>query len=455
MNESQHNLNDSTFLDLHLWSESDNLKEAIDVVYKDHLSDLGQERAIKKQLKALLMNFIERYRVSPSGYIHYSRNKSYYSERKQGMGNPLGVSQKIRDVCDRLEELTLIEQHKGTFKPIKKQTRIRPTQKFIDEYFTPYNLLECAVDYHKTFPLVRIKETPEWFDFIPAKYRENKFKLPQRKALSTKAKTLEKQLNKYNALLDRTTITLDKDVKYREKRKRIYRIFGDEKLSIHGRFYGGWWIEIKSSYRSYILINGNKTVELDYKAQHPHMLYAIVLQERLGDYSFHNDDPYNIKIGDTDSLYPRNLVKLAFMCCLNAANEKAAHEVLKYKYEEVLKNPNASQGQKTEAQELLSFVKNPKDFKAFMDDFKKAHIAVASYFYNNWWKDLMFFDSQICAYIIDTMSAKEIAVLTVHDSFIVEEKHEHTLKDVMKDAYAAIDMPLALPSIVSKSRTDI
>ena len=53
----------------------------------------------------------------------------------------------------------------------------------------------------------------------------------------------------------------------------IKRVFNNASWKQGGRWYGGWWQSIKSNSRKHITINGSPTVELDYKALHPFMLY--------------------------------------------------------------------------------------------------------------------------------------------------------------------------------------
>ena len=58
-------------------------------------------------------------------------------------------------------------------------------------------------------------------------------------------------------------------------KRSLYRVFNNGKLTNGGRFYGGWWQNIKKDYRRAITINGGTTAELDYSSLHPSMLYAL------------------------------------------------------------------------------------------------------------------------------------------------------------------------------------
>jgi hypothetical protein len=58
-------------------------------------------------------------------------------------------------------------------------------------------------------------------------------------------------------------------------RRTLYRVFNNSSFKQGGRFYGAWWQSVPREYRGLIRINGKPTVELDYRAIHPRILYAL------------------------------------------------------------------------------------------------------------------------------------------------------------------------------------
>ena len=94
-------------------------------------------------------------------------------------------------------------------------------------------------------------------------------------------------------------------------KRTLRRVFGRGSFERGGRFYGGWWQNIPSAYRSVISINGKPTIEMDYSQYHPNILYNLH-QAVLG-----NEDAYDRILGHEH----RDLSKQIFNACLNASKE--------------------------------------------------------------------------------------------------------------------------------------
>lgn len=77
--------------------------------------------------------------------------------------------------------------------------------------------------------------------------------------------------------------------------RTVYRVFNNSDWEHGGRFNGAWWISCPSPLRPYVLIDGKRTVEVDYSGLHAAMLYAQVGQPIP-------NDPYErclTKVGNT------------------------------------------------------------------------------------------------------------------------------------------------------------
>ena len=58
-------------------------------------------------------------------------------------------------------------------------------------------------------------------------------------------------------------------------KKFLYRVFNNSSMELGGRHYGGWWQTVPSEWRQRIVIDCEKTVEVDYAQQHFRMLYQF------------------------------------------------------------------------------------------------------------------------------------------------------------------------------------
>jgi hypothetical protein len=103
--------------------------------------------------------------------------------------------------------------------------------------------------------------------------------------------------------------------------KTVRRIFNKSSFSYGGRYYGGWWQNIPSELRKYIILNRDYTVEIDYSGLHIYLLYALK-GINFADLAI---EPY---------LYPKekdplNLRKIIKTMTLAAINSKSKEECIK------------------------------------------------------------------------------------------------------------------------------
>lgn len=180
---------------------------------------------------------------------------------------------------------------------------------------------------------------------------------------------------------------------------KLYRVFNDGRFDHGGRFYGGWWQNVPSSYRRLITINGLPTMEIDFSGMQLAMLYARVGQQLEG-------DAYTVKgIGSEF----RPLIKTATFKLINAEGNirLPANAVL------------------------------PKDvsWKDLQEAIIERHKPIAKFFHSGEGIRLQRLDADIAEDVILRMMDKGILALPIHDSFIVTEDHADLLADVMKDAY--------------------
>ena len=182
--------------------------------------------------------------------------------------------------------------------------------------------------------------------------------------------------------------------------RSLHRIFNNGSFQLGGRFYGGWWQNIPQEYRRRIAIDGEPTVEADYAALHPRLLYA---KEGLDS----ADDPYDIGLDPRH----RGWVKQAFNALINAGPRGIA-QPRDYDPAEV-----------------------GLEHKALLDRVRAHHQPIAKHFYTGAGLELQFVDSCIAEHVMLHFADRGIACLPVHDSFIIQERYTDELVEIMYCAY--------------------
>ena len=226
------------------------------------------------------------------------------------------------------------------------------------------------------------------------------------------------------------------------------RIF-NESLDYGGRFYGASHLTLPKAQREQLLIDGEVTVEPDFKAMHFTLLYAqvgIELNPVI-------DDPYLIDGFD------RQTAKLASLVLLNSedigrfkanitksGNPKNKGVMEAYKADMELFIKRSSQGLPTEQPRKPAIAKGfiwgmPDDIKGgdLLDSICKRHEPIAHLFgAEKIGVSLQNVDSNIMAKTIQQLTALDIPTLPVHDSLRCRESDCDTVINAMKLAYKAV-----------------
>ncbi|WP_432201320.1 hypothetical protein ACRAQ7_03710 [Erythrobacter sp. W53] len=199
--------------------------------------------------------------------------------------------------------------------------------------------------------------------------------------------------------------------------KDIYRVFNNGDLmkpqfTHGGRLFGGWWMNIPEELRSAITIGSQPTIELDYAACHPRMLYHLRGLDC-------DCDPYRLKeIAEYEKLKGhkrdtyRPCIKWLFQILLNGRGRPDIVDVPK------------------EVQIPPGF-----DIKQLVDLIKTTHASIADSFETGIGLELMRLESDIALVIVTTAMRKGWAVLPIHDSFIATTDHTDSLRELMNTSY--------------------
>jgi hypothetical protein len=185
-------------------------------------------------------------------------------------------------------------------------------------------------------------------------------------------------------------------------RRTLYRVFNNRSFEQGGRFYGAWWQSVPREYRRLIRINGKPTVELDYRAIHPRILYALEGIE-------YESDPYDVGLDPKH----RDLVKVVLNKMINAPDKIAKPEGF------------------DSAGLDISFA----EFQALI---RKKHETIAKYFKTGFGLRAQFIDSQIAERVLLHFAKHSIPCLPIHDSFIMHHGYEAELDDEMRKAFKEV-----------------
>lgn len=220
-------------------------------------------------------------------------------------------------------------------------------------------------------------------------------------------------LDEINAKFDTTdiattrTLTIhDKKPEYRGRKVRLHRVFNRGNFDCGGRFYGGWWQNVKSHVRPAITIDGQHTIEADFRGFNPAVLLAEAGQPIP-------DDPYCPIVGASAPDDLRDHAKSTLAALLNS---------------------------KTGTTE------EPRDFdrtrwgmtaKGFRQKVLDAFPMVPAMLGTDKGLALQRLESDIAEAIMLHFVRQGHAILSIHDAFIVQAHLERELVQVMKDTFKA------------------
>lgn len=234
------------------------------------------EKRLRDTVEALLCNLAASHlnEYDPDRYVGVSFNTSAYSYT--------GLDAVVMRSCrDHLLEDGLIEvaagfrNHAANF---GRRSRLRASPRLrnlIDDLGLGRRSLTIA-----SSQIIRIKQAVEDLPPIPNEVEASRDLLS---AINARLAVTDIRLDAgLEEILKASLIEdegEDQDARDRKRRyagdrtaKALYRAFKHD-WGHGGRIYGGWWMSEKRVWRPYLRIDGQRTVELDYKVLHPRLLY--------------------------------------------------------------------------------------------------------------------------------------------------------------------------------------
>jgi hypothetical protein len=429
-------------LDVHTWSDHPEIKALCDQLYDEAglsvLEPKGNrkpKRTVRESLRVLLLDLYVKWLKDPSISIGFNKTKSSYKVGSRYNG--LHIPEKVIEVEALLADAGYVEElghfHSNDRQHRNYTTRIRHT-KALRDLFAELTIGLHDIDTHANEECIilhdRYVDDPDDDTIRKIEYSDNDLPEDELALLDT----LRSQLQAYNALLKRTFIDIPSYTSSTFKRtitkgrnagrqqtislgpdnKFVTRVFNGGlagKWQLGGRFYRGWWQQIDKEDRSKIYINDQPTLEVDFKAFHPNLL-SNELGVRLA------DDPYDLGeliLPDviTTQEQQRAYVKLLVLMGINADSDKKAYQAFR------------NSDRKDKLGQSLTDIQ----LGALLDAFTNKHPQFDGILNTGQALRLMNTDSQIANLVIDYFTQKDIPVLCIHDSFIIQydKEPDHSL----------------------------
>ena len=439
----------------------DHLYEEMVGVYGLNLIRKSSIDNLKYHIEFFILNLYKVYCNDPTKIIAYSRDRNAYSGKKSKYKHKFGLSFRYsvdegkggKPVISFLEKRGYIEtfgfQHDKRNPNNSYQSRMRATPKLInlivDQYAVSEDMIEHDVSDDETIVVKGVKPKPKYVYVIENGKKKRKKLKRKRRVCKTPDKSLVREMRKnleiINEVMDRAEITLDISDDELKKlnarmlndpdpnkqvidfsRKRLYRVFLDRRLDRGGRFYGPWYQNIPKEYRQHIMIDGAPTLELDYSALHPNLLYYYAGVDPP------EGDLYELEGYSEDT---RNFMKAMFLRMINSPSPYEAKGSIRKAAFYVSKKTKKRKKRLKIPAELGKL--EDKYLDPLLDKFLEKHHPLKDYIFKA--KDLgnilQNVDSQIVEKVLLYFALEGITVLPLHDSFRIDARVYDKLEEIM------------------------
>lgn len=245
-----------------------------------------------------------------------------------------------------------------------------------------------------------------------------------------------RNLNTYNALARSVTI----GVGDRSLDVQLKKVFNNSSFELGGRNYVIGAGVVTREDRSIITIDGEKTVELDFKALHPRMAATLDGTELDKDF-----DPYQIEVNGMDSVVSRYFGKWAVLILLNTGmtittNGKFSYNSARKALISQLRGREEVDFDKREltikgvTYTLPTYI----DYADIIQKCLERNDYIRLWFHEASGLKLQNYDSKIMDLIISRFNEMGEIIIPVHDSIVVKEKLEPIAREVMRGCFTQV-----------------
>jgi len=398
-------------LNLFLSSNNDHIDHSCELLRKD-IGLVRKEQT--KALKLLLCNL----KIHTNKEIFTPRRKNAISTRR---GNPLAIgARSLNSSLDALHKHGYIVQVVGRW-VINIHTTIITTPKLID-WFDKHQWEEDDIDaFNGQHVTLRLNGDSR----SDIEYEDTNYSNWLKSTLEDYSKLLN---NSAIQLLDDTGVVSKEYLKHTLSRKFIkHNNHPPNGEFLYGGRMSGAWVSLSSEERKRIIINGEPTIEIDRPASHLNAMYEVITGAPYpGGY------PYDLIINN--SLVPKHIVKNLSAFMQGAKSATGAAISVGNNYKRVANKHNATEQDKLNYDEWHSYKKRVRSSVIIKEFLKKHSVVRDSYLRGKQYGDMIqCWEADIVFEIVIKLVKRDIPVLTVYDSFIVQKQYEDILIKLMSE----------------------
>jgi hypothetical protein len=338
-------------------------------------------------------------RLQPDGWISYPRRACFYTDQQRYRGTDYTFAT-VPWAVDNLASQGLLEHDRAPPGRFGFQSRFKASTALVDAVKVP------LVTVYDPLETIRMKDANKRL----IEYPNTEFTCSARRRLAEINEAVRSVHigfahgpNNLVALGEGVYVFTQDERRccFDLRQDQYHRVFNNMRWTQGGRLYGPAPQSIPKAIRRHITIDGEPTAEPDYPTLHARLLYAKVVKPLDG-------DAYGL-VG-----FERPLVKLAFNIMLNADTDRKALAAI--------------------AKKIGGDGAFPKA-KALMETIKRRHAPVAQFFCTGAGLWLQRSDANMAEGVMLNALRDGIVVLGVHDSFIVQERYEGKIREIMQEQF--------------------
>lgn len=355
----------------------------------------GPQGKVRTHFDLLMLNIID----TQGDVLLVSLDHNHYAANRY---NPLSVTKAIAKMFERLAGAGLVSLEIGSYAE-GTRTELTPSAELVAMFDTVELPVGSIKDISESVCL-RAEDDKGFIDYEDS-YRTESWR---------------EQLTRYNDALAETHLWLrDRDDPSKGEllsgTATHYRIFNRGSFECGGRMYSKRLQSLPKADRKRLYIDGERTIEPDFKGLHISMAYAKEGLDCIGDpYAFFKGVPQQAE--DTRKA-TRSDAKALALVAINATSRQGAAQAFRDKVEDGLSN---------------------KTRRALWDAMTAQHSAIANYFGSDSGIRFQRHDSDIMLLALSTLLDQGVVAVPVHDSVVVAQKHEQTAIKVLKQAAEAV-----------------